>query len=426
MVTSRIYLQATESANEPHTSELLARTRISKHPGRKRHLNNMYRSSINEVSETNLRKVFATFSVGMVAAFIGAVVYSNVQLPSGAVEASTAVAVQQPATERNQSSAPETPIPDDTQMIKETSDTTDPSGRFSSPYRIRQVQPPAWTVPVRTPWLRSDSELRPGQGVTNSPETALAAPANAPSKPAAMLPTASSPPGVQQPYVPDQPRVTPTQQPQYFAVPTPPKPQISDSLISSAQSTAVSPQAAPLEAKPSQALPKVVTVQSGTEIHVRLAEALSSDRSRTGDSFRAALDSPLVVDGIVVAGTGSSVLGRIAQARKAPLLGGTSDLTLTLTDIATADGHLIRMNTDNVEQQGSRGGIVSTAKMATGAAVGAVIGAVSGAAEGAGISSSLRDDSRTSGFMATKRTVVLQSGTELNFKLVSPLRVAAS
>jgi len=212
------------------------------------------------------------------------------------------------------------------------------------------------------------------------------------------------------------------QEAQYFPEQIPPKPQTSDSVLSTGQSAGTL--SARLQSNPSPPQPKLVTVPSGTDIHIRLAEALSSDRNRTGDSFRATLDSPLVVDGTVVAGTGSSVLGRIAQSRKAPLLGGTAVLTLTLTDITTVDGHLTRINTNNIEQQGSRSGLVNTAKMATGGAVGAVIGAVSGAAEGAGISSSLRDDNRTSGFMATKRTVVLQSGTQVNFKLASPLRVA--
>jgi hypothetical protein len=239
-----------------------------------------------------------------------------------------------------------------------------------------------------------------------------------------MMATAKLPQPVQQPNAPDQPRVTPVQQAQYFPEPIPPKPQTSDPVLSTAQSAApVSPQA-PQQSNPLPPQTKLVTVPSGTNINIRLAEALSSDRNRTGDSFRAVLDEPLVVDGVVLAGTGSNVLGRIAQARKAPLLGGTAELTLTLTDITTADGHLTKINTNNIEQQGSRSGVVNTAKMATGAAVGAVIGAVTGAAEGAGISSSLRDDNRTSGFMATKRTVVLQSGTEVNFKLASALRVA--
>jgi hypothetical protein len=387
----------------------------------------MIGSSINEASkppEAHIPKAFATFSVSMVVAFLGAVVYSNVHLRSGAVEASTAFAVPQraPAPERIQSSAPEISSAGDLQHARNTSMTTNQADQFSSTYRLRQIQPPDWTLPVRSPSFRSASALRPESTLNSSPERQVSASTNAPSRAAPRMASASPLKPVQQPHVPDQPQVTTVQQAQYFPEPIPPKPQTSDSVLSTGQSAGTL--SARLQSNPLPPQPKLVTVPSGTDIHVRLAEALSSDRNRTGDSFRATLDSPLVVDGTVVAGTGSSVLGRVAQSRKAPLLGGTAVLTLTLTDIATADGHLIRVNTNNIEQQGSRSGLVSTAKMATGAAVGAVIGAVSGAAEGAGISSSLRDDNRTSGFMATKRTVVLQSGTEVNFKLASPLRVA--
>jgi outer membrane lipoprotein SlyB len=91
--------------------------------------------------------------------------------------------------------------------------------------------------------------------------------------------------------------------------------------------------------------------------------------------------------------------------------------------MTAADGRLLRIDTNNVEQSGSGGVIVNTAKRATGAAVGAVMGALNGAAEGAGISSSLRNDTPTNGFMATKRTVVLPAGTQVAFRLVAPIRV---
>ncbi len=413
------------AAKQPRTPELLARTRKAKHLYSDCHLIRMSRSSINEASkplEAHIPKVFATFSVGMVVAFIGAVVYSNVDLRSGSVQASTSFAVPRPAPapERIQSSAPETSSAGNGQHAGNTSTTTNQSDQSSSTYRIRQIQPPDWTLPVRSPSFRSGSALRAESTLDNSPERQVSASTKGPSKPAVKMATASLPQSVQQPHVPDQPQVTAVQA-QYFPEPIPPKPQTSDSVLSTGQSAG--PLSARLQSNPLPPQPKLVTVPSGTDIDIRLAEALSSDRNRTGDGFRATLDSPLVVDGTVVAGTGSSVLGHIAQSRKAPLLGGTAVLALTLTDITTADGHLIRVNTNNIEQQGSRSGIVNTAKMATGAAVGAVIGAVTGAAEGAGISSSLRDDNPTSGFMATRRTVVLQPGTEVNFKLASPLRV---
>ena len=176
---------------------------------------------------------------------------------------------------------------------------------------------------------------------------------------------------------------------------------------------------------PSQSQQTVVKIPVGTRLKVRLTDTLSSDRNRTGDTFRAVLDSPLAVDGVVIATPASVVLGRIANARKAPLLGGKADLTLTLTEITTSDGNLVPVATNNIEREGARTGIVNTAKMATGAAFGAVIGAVSGAAEGAGISSGLKNDDATNGFMATTKTVVLPAGTQVSFDISSPLAVSA-
>jgi hypothetical protein len=167
----------------------------------------------------------------------------------------------------------------------------------------------------------------------------------------------------------------------------------------------------------------VITVQPGTNIRVRLTEPLSSDRNHAGDTFRAVLDAPVVVNGFAVAPAGANVFGRIANARKAPLLGGRADLTLTLTDITTADGHLARITTHGVQQVGDRSGIVNSAKLTTGAAVGAVASALDGAAAGVGISAPLRKDTATNGFFATKRTVVFPAGRQIVFNLAAPLNV---
>ena len=185
---------------------------------------------------------------------------------------------------------------------------------------------------------------------------------------------------------------------------------------------AVLPQARP-ETKPPEPEPKMLIVQPGTRIEVRLTESLSSDHNRTGEVFRVTLASPITVNGFVVARGDSAALGRIVQARRAPLLGGNSDLTLTLTNITINDGSLTNVESSLFEQQGSRSNILNTAKMATGAAVGAAIGAVTGAAEGAGITSAMKNGDRTNGFMATKRTVVLPAGMGIAFTLAAPLTI---
>jgi hypothetical protein len=111
------------------------------------------------------------------------------------------------------------------------------------------------------------------------------------------------------------------------------------------------------------------------------------------------------------------------NAHKAPLLGGTAELALTLTQITMADGHLAMVATHGVEEAGARSGIVNTAKMATGAAIGAVAGALDGAAAGAGLSARVRSDAATNGYFATKRTVVFPVGRQIVFSLAAPLKV---
>jgi hypothetical protein len=222
--------------------------------------------------------------------------------------------------------------------------------------------------------------------------------------------------------VQNEPQSVPAQPIQYAPRPNMPvAPQ--NGSVTAAESAPVVPPHEDPNPVPPQIGPQVITVQPGTSIRVRLAEALSSDRNRAGDTFRAVLDSPVVVNGLVVAPAGANAFGRIANARRAPLLGGRADLTLTLTDITTADGHLARIATDGVQQVGARSGIVNTAKVATGTVVGSVVGALDGAATSAGISAPLRNDTATNGFFATKRTVVFPAGRQIVFNLAAPLKV---
>jgi hypothetical protein len=173
---------------------------------------------------------------------------------------------------------------------------------------------------------------------------------------------------------------------------------------------------------PVEPQPALLWLQPGMSIPVHLADTLSSDRNRPGDSFRAVLDAPIAVRGSVVAQPGTTVFGRISQAHRARLLGRKAELALTLTELRTTHDGPVAIQTNQVEQEGSRGGILGTAKMATGAAAGAVVGALKGAAEGAGITSSLRNGSPSSG-PSGKRTVTFPAGIQLTFTLAAPVRI---
>ena len=84
----------------------------------------------------------------------------------------------------------------------------------------------------------------------------------------------------------------------------------------------------PPAAVPHYGLPSVLTIRPGTFMIVRVEQELSSDRNQQGDVFNASLAQPIVVDGVVVAQRGQTVMGRVAEAMKAGRAQGTSRLAL--------------------------------------------------------------------------------------------------
>src|SRR5712671_3945526 len=94
------------------------------------------------------------------------------------------------------------------------------------------------------------------------------------------------------------------------------------------------PSAYPVNSQP----PSTLILPAGTIITVEASEVLSSNKQRDGDTFVAELQNPLVVDGWVVARPGQNVMGRIASARKAGRIKGTSQLSLELQEVVLVDG----------------------------------------------------------------------------------------
>ncbi len=170
--------------------------------------------------------------------------------------------------------------------------------------------------------------------------------------------------------------------------------------------------------------PHTVTLPSGTNVVVRLAEALSSNDNYTGDTFRATLESPIIADGFVIADKGSKVLGRLATVKKAGRVEGVAELTLALTEINTTDGQRVKIETSTWDKRGPKSTNEDAAKIAGGAAVGAIIGAVAGGGKGAAIGAGAGGAAGTGAAIATRgKTATLPIETRLTFRLSSPLTI---
>jgi hypothetical protein len=177
-------------------------------------------------------------------------------------------------------------------------------------------------------------------------------------------------------------------------------------------------------AVPHYGLPNAVLIKPGTYVTVRTAQGLSSDHNQAGDFFSASLAAPIVVDGIVVAQVGQHVIGKVAEAKKAGRVEGTSRLGLQLTGLTLVDGTQANIQSYVVQRNGqtSVGSDVAAvgATTATGAAIGAAAAWGRGAAIGAGAGAA----AGLVGVLLTRgRPTVVFPESLLTFRLDSPVTV---
>jgi hypothetical protein len=125
-------------------------------------------------------------------------------------------------------------------------------------------------------------------------------------------------------------------------------------------------------------------IPAGTPIVVRMIDGVDSKEARTGQTYHASLDQPIVVDGNTVIPRGADVTTILTNARQSGKFEGKAELTLDVESIQ-ADGRTYPVRTTGVvEASNSRAS--RTAKVVGGtAALGAIIGAIAGGGKGAAI-----------------------------------------
>jgi len=163
--------------------------------------------------------------------------------------------------------------------------------------------------------------------------------------------------------------------------------------------------------------PHVVTLQSGTNLNVRLAETVSTDRKYAGDTFLATLETPLVIDGFIIADKGSRVLGKIAGLQK-------TLVQLTVTEINTTDGQRVPVETGLFEKRAADNRGHDAAKIGGGAALGAIIGAIAGGGKGAAIGAGAGAGAGTGAVLVGRnKSISLPAETQLTFQLARPVTI---
>lgn len=128
--------------------------------------------------------------------------------------------------------------------------------------------------------------------------------------------------------------------------------------------------------------PTGVTIPAGVLITIRMIDPVDSEYNAMGQTFRASLDEPLVVDGQTVVPRGADLTVILVEVEQAGRMRGRSELTLDLLDITIA-GKKHEIRTGEVSQAGASRGSQSAKRIGGIAAVGTALGAIFGGAKGA-------------------------------------------
>lgn len=169
---------------------------------------------------------------------------------------------------------------------------------------------------------------------------------------------------------------------------------------------------------------KLVTIPEGTMIRVRLDQSVSSNRSTSGSSFAAIVQTDVVADGAVAIPRGAQIQGTVVGATRSRALKGRGDLTLALQSV-TLGGHVYSLVTQTWTHHGGDKTIETVNKTAGFGAAGAVLGALAGGGEGAAVGGGIGAAAGLGSSASSGRgQVYVPAEAVLTFALKEPVSVA--
>jgi hypothetical protein len=168
---------------------------------------------------------------------------------------------------------------------------------------------------------------------------------------------------------------------------------------------------------------KEITLPAGTVVTVRLASAVGSKLSTSGDHFSATVARPVEVDGKVAVPAGSEALGKVVEAVPQGRFKGAAELRLVLETV-TVNGDSYDVKTSAVTRSLKGKGKRTAALIGGGAGGGALIGGLAGGGKGALIGAALGAGAGTAGAAYTgNKEIILPVESMLSFKLAEPITV---
>ncbi|HET7892066.1 MAG TPA: hypothetical protein VFL34_11090 [Candidatus Sulfotelmatobacter sp.] len=181
------------------------------------------------------------------------------------------------------------------------------------------------------------------------------------------------------------------------------------------------------------------SVPAGTTLMVRLDTTLATFSNRVGDPFQAKVTQAIVVNGATVIPVGATVEGRVTKVNEPRRISGRPTIGILPEAVILPSGERFFLDatlTDtnlrgtDVNQEGQFKGTTrdrrDNLEAGGGAAGGMLIGGLIGGGPGVLIGGAIGAGSATAHWLATHRSAILPSGTQLTLELNRPLTMGAT
>jgi len=177
------------------------------------------------------------------------------------------------------------------------------------------------------------------------------------------------------------------------------------------------------ERAPAPPIVRNITIPDNTALDVTLNTALASDTSRVEQRVNGTVSSPVVVDGMTVIPSGSSVSGLVTNVKESGKVKGRAQLGFRFTRLSVG-GTTYDIDTKPFAYEAESTKKDDAVKIGVGAGAGAVIGAIAGGKKGAAIGSAIGGGAGTGVVLATDgKEIRLAEGRKLKVSLTNPLTI---
>ncbi len=168
--------------------------------------------------------------------------------------------------------------------------------------------------------------------------------------------------------------------------------------------------------------PKPVQVPAGTTINVRLTQGIDVDASKAGQSFKAIVDDPVMMNGVIVIPRGATAELQAVAVQQSGKMKGSDKISLKMNSIGFG-GNVYQVASAYVETKGGGEGKKTTRKVAGGAGLGAIVGGIAGGGSGAAIGAAVGGATGAVVASGGEEHLQLPAETRLQFQLTAAVNV---